>query len=201
MDQRVLALQSLGRRKAGDRKEGAQMLLGSIASWTKKEGLKRLPNRALLALVVATASALIGWTTAASAKAPTITTQVDKFSKVIHFDAAPECGLPYGSTEYQTGTEHLQIVEQGDNIHLSFGDTFQITQVSDNPAIPTRVRRGADAGTFQLVNNGAVVLSHESFHDFNTDFGDIFLTASFVAVNGKVLVDHLISRNLPPDGC
>jgi hypothetical protein len=62
-------------------------------------------------------------------------------------------------------------------------------------------RRGTDAGTFQLVNNGAKVLSHESFHDFNTDFGDIFLTATFVAVNGKVLVDLYIGRNLPPDGC
>jgi hypothetical protein len=153
------------------------------------------------AFAAAAVSALAGGTTAASAGTPTVTTTVDKFSVVVHFDAAPECGLPYGSTEYQTGTEHLQIVRDGDNLHVAFGDSFQITQVSDNPAIPTRERKGSDAGTFQLVNNGAERIFHESFHDFNSDFGDIFTTTTFVAVNGQVLVSHSIDRNLPPDGC
>jgi len=51
-----------------------------------------------------------------------------------------------------------------------------------------------------LINNGPTVF-HESFHDFNTDFGDIFFSTTFVAVDGEVLVDHNIARNIPPETC
>jgi hypothetical protein len=164
--------------------------------------MKRPFATAIVALVVAAALGAIGSTSAlASAEPPTITTNVDKFSFNHHFDAAPECGLPYGSTEYWTGTQHLQVVSEGDNIHVAYGETFQVIQVSDNPAIATRERRGTDAWNFELVNNGAVRVFHESFHDLNTDFGDIFLTSTFVAVNGEVVVDHFLGRNLPPEGC
>jgi hypothetical protein len=174
------------------------MRLGSIAADVRNRGRKRRLTRTLVMLVAAAAVALIGWTTAASAGTPTITTKVDKFSFVHHYDA---CGSVPANTEYGSGTEHLQIVRDGDDIHVAFGDTFQISEVYDDPAIPTRERRGSDAGTFQLVNNGAVVVFHESFHDLNTDFGDIFFITTFHAVNGEVLVDHTLARNPPPEGC
>jgi hypothetical protein len=153
----------------------------------------------IVALVVVAAIGLAGWTAApASAEPPTITTKVDKFSVVHHFEAC--AGAP-ANTEYFSGIEHLQIVEQGDDIHVSYGVTFHVFEVYDDPSIPTRERRGTDAISFQLVNNGTVRVFHESFHDFNSDFGDIFLATTFVAVNGEVLVDHFLGRNLPPEGC
>jgi hypothetical protein len=67
--------------------------------------------------------------------------------------------------------------------------------------VPVRERQGTDALTFQLVNDGAVEVFHESFHDNNTVFGDIHLYVTFVTVNGEVKVDHFFGRNLPPEGC
>jgi hypothetical protein len=201
-DRCSLASHSLGRRKPViGRERSKYMWLGSIALCEREKRMKRLPNRALVALVVAAASVLIGWTTVASAETPTVTTQVDKFSKVMHFDAAPECNEPSGTTEYVTGIEHLQVVSQGDTIHVAFDETFWTLEVADDPAIPTRERHGTDAISFNLVDNGAVRVFHESFHETNTVFGDIFLSTTFHAVNGEVLVDHFIGRNLPPEGC
>jgi hypothetical protein len=160
--------------------------------------MKRLFYAALVALAAATVSGLVGSTTTASAETPTITTTVDKFSTVMHFDA---CDIIPAATEYVTGVEHLQIVRNGDDIHVAFGEAFKVFSVPDDPAIPARERRGTDAGTFQLVNNGAVVTFHESFHDLNTEFGDTFFITTFHAVNGEVLVDHTVERNPPPEGC
>jgi hypothetical protein len=66
--------------------------------------------------------------------------------------------------------------------------------------VAPRDRHVTDAGVFNLIDNGPTVF-HESFHDRNTDWGDIFVTTTFVEVNGKVQVDHTLARNLPPDGC
>jgi hypothetical protein len=160
--------------------------------------MRRLLTGALLAFVVTAASGLVGWTTAASAETPSITIQQDKFSVVDHFDA---CGGAPANTEYFSGIEHLVIVREGDDIHVDYTIAFHVFEVYDDPSIPTRERRGEDAISFQLVNNGAAVIQHESFHDLNSDFGDIFLITTFHAVNGEVLVDQVLSRNLPPAGC
>ena len=55
---------------------------------------------------------------------------------------------------------------------------------------------GTDEITLHLINNGPTIY-HESFHDSNTVFGDIFVVTTFVAVNGDVRVDYFIGRNLP----
>jgi hypothetical protein len=62
--------------------------------------------------------------------------------------------------------------------------------------VAPRERQSTDEIITHLINNGPVI-SHESFHDNNTVFGDIFVVTTFVAVNGDVRVDHFIGRNLP----
>jgi hypothetical protein len=137
-------------------------------------------------------------TPAVAQEPPTVTTEVNHFSKVAHFP--PGCGFP-GSTEYSTGTEHLQVVEFTDGtLHVAYGETFTILEVSDDPTVPPRERQGTDALTFHLINNGPEIF-HESFHDKNTVFGDIFFMTTFVAINGEVQVDHTLARNPPPEGC
>jgi hypothetical protein len=146
--------------------------------------------------ICAIASLAIAGSAAAAGNA-TVTTTVSHFSKATHFD--PCLGFA-GTTEYATGTEHLHVVELADGTrHVSYGETFWITEVSDDPTIPSRERQGTDALTFHLINNGPEIF-HESFHDKNTFFGDIFFFTTFVAVDGKVRVDHTFVRN-PPSDC
>jgi len=120
------------------------------------------------------------------------------FSTVQHFDGSPECGP--GATEYATGNNHLQIVDLGDSVHVTFGETFQVLTVPDDPAAATILRRGTDAGSFNLSKNGTTTF-HESFRDFGTPWGDIQFFQTFVYANGQVVVDHVIARDSPPPGC
>jgi hypothetical protein len=159
------------------------------------KGMGALAVTAALTAIVPTAVAA-----PASAEPPTIITQVNHVEFSDHFDADPNCGTE-GSTEFFDGTDRLQSVVEGDTVHVAFGSTFKILEVSDDPSVPVRERQATDAATFQLVNNGAVQIFHESFHDKNTVWGDIALYVTFVAVNGQVQVDHFFARNLPPDGC
>jgi hypothetical protein len=157
---------------------------------------KQLKGAMRLGICAATALAIAA--PARAQGAPTVTTDVNHFSKVAHF---PACGGFAGTTEYATGTEHLQVVELTDgNLNVAYGETFKILEVSDDPTVPQRERQGTDALTFHLIDNGPEIF-HESFHDNNTVFGDIFLTTTFVAVNGEVRVDHTLARNQPPEGC
>ena len=156
-------------------------------------------RRFLLVLVTAAGLAAL-WIAgpAAAAGSPAVTTIVRPISFAEHFDAA--CGLP-GSTEYWSGTERYHAVEFADgSVNITWGASFKVHQVSDDPTVAPRDRQGTDANVFHLSDNGPVVF-HESFHDRNTDWGDIFLTTTFVEVNGEVQVDHTLTRNLPPDGC
>ena len=135
----------------------------------------------------------------AAAGPPTVTTTANDLSAVEHFDGCGE-GHP-GVTEYLTGRERLQVVEfAGGTLNVSYGKTFQITEVSDDPTVPPRERRGTDAITFHLIDNGPEVF-HESFHDMSTGIGNIFQVTTFVAVQGEVRVDHNFVRNPPPSGC
>jgi hypothetical protein len=136
----------------------------------------------------------------ASADPPDVTTEINHFETSQHFDPSPNCPGS-GATEFAEGTSHLHVVEDGDTLHSVFGETFRILEVPDDPTLPVRERQGTHALTFQLVNDGAVEVFHESFHDNNTIFGDIRLYVTFVAVNGEVKVDHFFGRNLPPEGC
>jgi hypothetical protein len=135
---------------------------------------------------------------AAAQEPPTVTTAVNHFSTVREFPAY--CGFP-ASTEYATGTEHLQVVVlPSGTLKVTYGETFTILEVSNDLAVPPRERKGTDALTFHLINNGPEIF-HESYHEHNTVFGDIFLTTTFGAVEGEVRVDHTLGRNLPPEGC
>ena len=159
-------------------------------------------RRSWTAIAIAIAlCALVSLAVAAPASAagrPTVTTTVNHFSKVNHYDG---CGGFAGVTEYATGTEHLHVVEFANGtVNVSYGETFWITEVSDDPTVPPRERQGTDALTFHLINNGPEIF-HESFHDRNTGFGDTFFFTTFVAVDGEVRVDHTFVRNPPPPGC
>jgi hypothetical protein len=155
----------------------------------------RARRSGLAIAICAIASLAIAGPAAAGGKA-TVSTTVSHFSKANHFDG---CLGFAGTTEYVTGTEHLQVVELANGTrHVSYGETFWITEVSDDPTVPSRERQGTDALTFHLINNGPEIF-HESFHDNNTFFGDIFFFTTFVAVDGKVRVDHTFVRNPPQD--
>lgn len=125
----------------------------------------------------------------------TVTTTVNKISFSEHYDSG---GCPFpGSTEYLTGTEHRHVTELADGtLNFVYGSNFKILEVSDDPSVAPRERQGTDEITLHLINNGPTIY-HESFHDSNTVFGDIFVVTTFVAVNGDVRVDHFIGRNLP----
>ena len=133
---------------------------------------------------------------ASAAGQATVTTTVNKLSFSEHYDNAG-CGIP-GSTEYLTGIEHRHVTELADGtLNVVDGINFKILEVSDDPSVAPRERQGTDEITLHLINNGPKIY-HESFHDSNTVFGDIFVVTTFVAVNGDVRVDHFIGRNLPP---
>jgi hypothetical protein len=155
--------------------------------------------RALLGLL-ASAILMLGMAAPASAGQPVVTRTVTHFDKSQHFDPVPECGLP-GVTEYAVGTEHLVSVEDGDTLHVTYGEEFRVSVVVDGETIPIEERHGSDAISFQMVNNGSVTVFHESFHDQpNLVLGNVAFYTTFVAIDGVVKVDHFFGRNLPDEG-
>ena len=133
---------------------------------------------------------------------PDVTHVVSHEDETFYIPAAPECGAPFGATEIQEGTERLHIVESGEDIHFAAGETIWVTVISDDPtAAPTDPRQVTDAVVFHSINEGAVQIFHESFHDNGTVWGDIAVHETFVEVNGTVRVERFSGRNLPPEGC
>lgn len=132
---------------------------------------------------------------ASAAGQATVTTTVDKISYSEHYDSG---GCPFpGSTEYVTGVGHRHVTELPDGtLNVVDGINVKILEVSDDPLVAPRERQSTDEIITHLINNGPTIY-HESFHDSNTVFGDIFVVTTFVAVNGDVRVDHFIGRNLP----
>ena len=123
---------------------------------------------------------------------------MNNVSEVEHFEG---CGGGPGVTEYLTGREHVQVVDFGQGtLKLTYGLTFRVTEVSDDPTVPSRERQGSDERTLHLLDDGSVIF-HESFHDLNTGFGDTFAVTTFVGVGGEVRVEHDFVRNPPPSGC
>lgn len=151
--------------------------------------------RAWLVPCVGLVVALAVSSPASAAGNATVTTTVKKVSYSEHYDSG---GCPFpGSTEYWTGIEHLHVTALADGtLNVVLGNNWKILEVSDDPSVPPRERQGTDEIITHLINNGPTIY-HESFHDNNTVFGDIFVTTTFVAVNGDVRVDHFIGRNLP----
>jgi hypothetical protein len=142
----------------------------------------------------------------AAAARPAITRVVDiGFHTEQHFDADPSCG-PYSIavTEIAEGNDHLVIVDDGTRLSVAFGETFRITAVPDDPALPTDIRQGTDALHFTLKRDGDV-LFHESFHDYGAAAWDpdaqIRYMTTFTTRDGEVLVDHSIVNDMPPPGC
>ena len=163
-------------------------------------GSRRLRRRyrrvVLVVMVVAAAMAMVP---AAYAEPPTITREIrHAFSTVQHFDPIPECGFA-GATEYATGNDHLVIVETGDSVHVTFGETFRILEVSDDPALGSFERKGTDALHFNLSKSGTEVFT-ESFHDFSPPDFRVDYYRTFVYANGDVRVDRAFDR-LPPPSC
>lgn len=122
-----------------------------------------------------------------------------------HFDADPSCGpSSIGVTEIATGNDRLVIVDQGDHLHVTFGETFKILLVPDDPSLPTSTRQGTDALTFNLLKNGTEIF-HESFHDYGLSawmpFAKIRMVLTFVYANGEVQVDRALLHDFPPPGC
>jgi hypothetical protein len=156
-------------------------------------------------LVAAIVIAATLWTApTAHAATPEITRVIrHAFSTVQHFDPIPECGFP-GATEYATGNDHLVIVDQGDSLHVTFGETFHILEVPDDPAFPTIERQGTDALHFNLIKGGTVVTFSESFHDFASqddanNFRKIDYYRTFVSTGDDVRVDReFVRKDLPP---
>ena len=169
----------------------------------------RSPRHKLVARLGAAISAgALALTTASAALAatPTITRVTNNhFYTAQYFDADPKCG-PYaiGVTEIATGNEHFIAVENGDTLHVTYGETFQILAVPDDPAIPSNTRQGTDALVFNIPKDGTEIF-HESFHDFGAAAWDPFayiqLFTTFVYRDGQVIVDHSFGRDLPPEGC
>jgi hypothetical protein len=147
-----------------------------------------VPSVALVAALAVTAPA-------SAAGNATVTTTVNKIAYSEHYDSG---GCPFpGSTEYWTGIEHRHVTALSDGtLNVVLGDNWKILEVSDDPSVPPRERQGTDEIITHLINNGPTIY-HESFHDKNTVFGDIFVTITLVAIDGDVRVDHFIGRNLP----
>jgi hypothetical protein len=151
--------------------------------------------RACIAPCLALMVPLAVTSTASAAGQATVTTTVTPISYSEHYDSG---GCPFpGSTEYVTGVEHRHVTALPDGtLTVVDGLNVKILEVSDDASVAPRERQSTDEIITHLIDNGPVI-SHESFHDHNTDFGDIFVVTTFVAVNGDVRVDHFIGRNLP----
>ena len=152
----------------------------------------------LLVALVAAAPVLAG--------RPEVTRSINNhFHLEQHFPANYACG-PYGwgVTEIAEGNEHFVVVDDGARLTLTYGETFRITAVPDDPSIPTNTRQGSDALTFVLQRDGDVMF-HESFHDFGPAAWDSDAQIRFVTVfttrDGEVQVDHSIENDMPPSGC
>jgi hypothetical protein len=161
-------------------------------------GSRRLRHRYRpLVLAVMVVAAVVAMAPAASAEPPTITREIrHAFSTVQHFpDAGPGCPA---ATEYATGNDHLVIVEMGDSLHVTFGETFRILVVFDDPALGSFERQGTDALVFNLTKSGTEVFT-ESFHDFAPDFRVAYYR-TFVYANGDIRVDRAFDR-IPPPSC
>jgi hypothetical protein len=169
---------------------------GGFKMWdTGSQRLRRGYRPLVLAvMVVAVAMAMVP---AAYAEPPTITREIrHAFSTVQHFDPIPECGFA-GATAYATGNDHLVIVETRDSVHVTFGETFRILEVSDDPALGSFEHKGTDALHFNLTKSGTEVFT-ESFHDFSPPDFRVDYYRTFVYANGDVRVDREIIRNPPP---
>ena len=153
---------------------------------------------AAMAVVV---TSMIAAAPATAKPPPVVSTVVNHFETSQYFPADPNCRTPVGVTEIAVGTEHLHVTDHGDTLHVTYGETFRIQEVWDDPSIPVGERQGTDALTFQLVNGGAVQVFHENFHDKPSVWGDIAFYTTFVAVKGEVRVDHFFGRDLPDEGC
>ena len=129
----------------------------------------------------------------AHAATPVISRSIrNNFSTVQHFAGGPGCPA---TTEYATGNEHLVYVETSDGVHVSYGETFRILVVPDDPSLPSAQRQGTDALRFNLTPSGNEIFT-ESFHDFSPDLR-ISVYRTFVYANGEVKVDRTITRNPP----
>jgi len=151
--------------------------------------------RACIVACVALMAALAVVAPASADGQAAVTTSVDKISYSEHYNSG---GCPFaGSTEYVTGVGHRHVTELSDGtLNVVDGINVKILEVSDDPSVAPRERQSTDEIITHLINNGPLIY-HESFHDSNTAFGDIFVVTTFVAVNGDVRVDHFIGRNLP----
>ena len=167
-------------------------------------------RRLLIASCLAAVTSLIGATgpTAgvAAAGQPVIDRTIDiHFVHTQHFDGNPACG-PFmgGVTETATGNSHVVAIDQGDSFSVTFGETFKILAVPDDPSFPTTTRQETNAAHFQLLKDGTTIF-HESFHDFGLAAWDpnakIQLFTTLVYRDGQVVVDHTFGRDLPPPGC
>lgn len=137
--------------------------------------------------------ALVGIVPAANADTPTITREIrHAFSTVQHFEGGPGCPA---ATEYATGNDHLVLVDAGDSFHVTFGETFQILVVFDDPTLPAFERQGTDALHYNLNKSGTEIFT-ESFHDFSPDL-KIAAYRTFVYANGDIQVDREFVRNPP----
>src|SRR5262245_24068444 len=177
----------------------------TMATTNLREARRQLrPMRALsgiaLTLMLGTTVTPAASATAA-ARPPVVSTDVNHFHVMQHFDPLPGCGTQYGTTAVATGTERLHVTQTDDMLHVAYGETFRIVETPDDPSVLSYEHQGTDALTFQLVNNGAVQVFHESWHDNKTAFGDLSFHTAFVAVNGEVHVDHTFGRGEVPPGC
>ena len=115
------------------------------------------------------------------------------FSTVQHFDPIPECGFP-GATEYATGNDRLILVDKGDSWHVTFGETFRIVEVPDDPALPSWERKGTDTLHFNLTKGGIETFTeayHESgSNDDGKNIRTIRYDRTFVATEDGVRSDR-----------
>jgi hypothetical protein len=172
-----------------------------LHSAPKNHGGRKGIRGSLVAVIVFAAS--LGFAPAGHAAKPEIIREIrHAFSTVQHFDPIPECGFP-GATEYATGNDHLVIIDKGDSFHLTFGETFRIMVVYDDPTWPTEERKGTDALHFNLTKGGTETFS-ESFHDFvSRDDSKNFLKfdyyRTFVSTGDDVRVDReFVRKDFPP---
>ncbi len=169
-------------------------------------GRPRSHRRAALPIVLALAAASLAAGPVAAGR-PTITRVIDThFHLEQHFDGDPACGPFFvdGGTEIADGNSHLVIVDDGSTLKVTFGETFKILAIPDDPSIATNTRHGTDSGHFIAQRDGDLIV-HESFHDFGPAAWDldakIRFATTFHTKDGEVQVDHVIENDMPPPGC
>lgn len=104
--------------------------------------------------------------------------------------------------EIGLGNERLIVVDRGDSLHVTYGETFKILAVPDDPSIPSNTRQGTGALSFNMLKDGKLIIFKESFHDFGPAAWDPFAKIQFFTTffyrDGEVIVDHFFGRDLPP---